>query len=317
MVYIVVPIFNTEKYLEQCLKSIYQQTFHNWKCLLINDGSTDGCSQICEAFVNRDSKKYIYIYEENNGLSAARNKGIEYAINFSAESENDDFICFVDSDDYIEPFYLEKMLEPYQSNSSIDLVICNYFNDNTPKKNSFITQSKSGIRNRIETMREFANPKSFKGFAWNKLYKLDIIKRNNLKYDVNCILVEDAFFNHQYMSCCMQSYYVDYPLYHYITRNDSLTNQSFKEKNWKLLESYSNIIEFCGLQKDKELDELLNENYLSHEITILKKMRFSKTPVDSEKMQRLKEKVKSEMQSILHSRNISLKRKIMAMYLSF
>lgn len=223
----------------------------------------------------------------------------------------------MDSDDYIEPDYLEKMLEPYQANSSLDLVICNYFNDNTPKENSFITQSKYGIRDRIETMREFANPKSFKGFAWNKLYKLDLIEQNNLRYDMNCILVEDALFNHQYMSCCMQSYYVDCPLYHYITRSNSLTNQSFKEKNWKLLESYRNIIKFCGLQKDKELDVLLNENYLNHEITILKKMKFSKTPVDREKMQWLKEKVKSEIRSIWCAHNISLKRKLMAIYLSF
>lgn len=314
MVYIVVPIFNTEKYLEQCLKSIHKQTYQNWKCLLVNDGSTDGCSQICETFANGDSR-YVYIYEENKGLSAARNKGIECAIDFSGGGH--DFVCFVDSDDYIEPDYLEKMLEPYQANSSLDLVICNYFNDNTPKENSFITQSKYGIRDRIETMREFTNPKSFKGFAWNKLYKLDLIEQNNLRYDMNCILVEDALFNHQYMSCCMQSYYVDCPLYHYITRSDSLTNQSFKEKNWKLLESYRNIIKFCGLQKDKELDVLLNENYLNHEITILKKMKFSKTPVDREKMQWLKEKVKSEIRSIWCAHNISLKRKLMAIYLSF
>ena len=64
MVYIVVPIFNTEKYLEQCLKSIHKQTYQNWKCLLVNDGSTDGCSQICETFANGDSR-YVYIYEEN------------------------------------------------------------------------------------------------------------------------------------------------------------------------------------------------------------------------------------------------------------
>lgn len=156
----------------------------------------------------------------------------------------------------------------------------------------------------------------------NKLFydvigKLDLIEQNNLRYDMNCILVEDALFNHQYMSCCMQSYYVDCPLYHYITRSDSLTNQSFKEKNWKLLESYRNIIKFCGLQKDKELDVLLNENYLNHEITILKKMKFSKTPVDREKMQWLKEKVKSEIRSIWCAHNISLKRKLMAIYLSF
>ena len=81
MVYIVVPIFNTEKYLEQCLKSIHKQTYQNWKCLLVNDGSTDGCSQICETFANGDSR-YVYIYEENKGLSAARNKGIECAIDF-------------------------------------------------------------------------------------------------------------------------------------------------------------------------------------------------------------------------------------------
>ena len=61
MVYIVVPIFNTEKYLEHCLKSIHKQTYQNWKCLLVNDGSTDGCSQICETFANGDSR-YVYIY---------------------------------------------------------------------------------------------------------------------------------------------------------------------------------------------------------------------------------------------------------------
>lgn len=64
------------------LKIYSQATYQNWKCLLVNDGSTDGCSQICETFANGDSR-YVYIYEENKGLSAARNKGIECAIDFS------------------------------------------------------------------------------------------------------------------------------------------------------------------------------------------------------------------------------------------
>ena len=135
-------------------------------------------------------------------------------------------------------------MEPYFQNKKIDLTICNYFNDNHPKLNGFVSKQNenSNIRNRIETMREFANPRSFKGFAWNKLYRLDIIEFNNLRYDVDCVLVEDALFNHQYMSNCSVSYYIDDPLYHYITRNDSLTNQSFKEKNWDLLILYFGII---------------------------------------------------------------------------
>lgn len=99
------------------------------------------------------------------------------------------YICFIDSDDYVERDYLKKLVEPYFQNKKIDLTICNYFNDNHPKLNGFVSKQNenSNIRNRIETMREFANPRSFKGFAWNKLYRLDIIEFNNLRYDVDCV----------------------------------------------------------------------------------------------------------------------------------
>lgn len=228
------------------------------------------------------------------------------------------YICFIDSDDYVERDYLKKLVEPYFQNKKIDLTICNYFNDNHPKLNGFVSKQNenSNIRNRIETMREFANPRSFKGFAWNKLYRLDIIEFNNLRYNVDCVLVEDALFNHQYMSNCSVSYYIDDPLYHYITRNDSLTNQSFKEKNWDLLKSYKKIMDFCEKQKDGMLTSVLRENYLSHEITILKKINLSKTPVDKDKKMLLKSKVRESLKDILLAQNISLKRKGLAVYLA-
>lgn len=231
----------------------------------------------------------------------------------------DSYICFIDSDDYVERDYLKKLVEPYFQNKKIDLTICNYFNDNHPKLNGFVSKQNenSNIRNRIETMREFANPRSFKGFAWNKLYRLDIIEFNNLRYDVDCVLVEDALFNHQYMSNCSVSYYIDDPLYHYITRNDSLTNQSFKEKNWDLLKSYKKIMDFCEKQKDGMLTSLLRENYLSHEITILKKINLSKTPVDKDKKMLLKSKIRESLKDILLAQNISLKRKGLAVYLAY
>ena len=79
---IIVPCYNGEKFVDRCFDSILKQKYAHMEVIVVNDGSTDGCSQICETFANGDSR-YVYIYEENKGLSAARNKGIECAIDFS------------------------------------------------------------------------------------------------------------------------------------------------------------------------------------------------------------------------------------------
>ena len=111
---VIVPIYNAEKYLKQCLDSIQCQTLKDIEVILIDDGSTDGSSKIAKAYLS--DNRFTYYYKENEGLAAARADGIERA--------SGEYLGFIDSDDWIEPDMYEKMYKAAKSNDS-DIVFCN------------------------------------------------------------------------------------------------------------------------------------------------------------------------------------------------
>jgi len=99
------------------LDSICNQSYTEWKCFLINDGSTDDSAEICLSYESKDSR-FTYVFQNNQGLSAARNSGIECAMKYSTGGGQGRYICFIDSDDYIERDYLKKLVEPYFQNNN-------------------------------------------------------------------------------------------------------------------------------------------------------------------------------------------------------
>ena len=114
LISIIVPIFNTEKYLHQCLDSILSQSYENFECLLINDGSTDASASICREYVAKDAR-FRYFEKENGGVSSARNLGIE-------RSGGGAYITFIDSDDWVEFDYLEVLYSAIiQENADISV----------------------------------------------------------------------------------------------------------------------------------------------------------------------------------------------------
>lgn len=116
VVSVIVPVYNVECYLERCLDSILSQTYTNLEIILINDGSTDQSSQICDAYVKRDPRIRV-IHQRNQGVSAARDVGLENATG--------EFIGFVDADDWIEPDMYEVMIYKIQE-ENCEVVICDY-----------------------------------------------------------------------------------------------------------------------------------------------------------------------------------------------
>ena len=114
MISIIVPVYNAEKYLNRCISSLLNQTYYNLEIILVNDGSTDNSKKICENAAKNDSRIKL-INSVNEGVSLARNKGLKEA--------NGDYISFVDSDDYVEPDYVEKMLLTLKS-KKVDIVYC-------------------------------------------------------------------------------------------------------------------------------------------------------------------------------------------------
>ena len=113
---IIVPIYNVKKYIQQCVESLINQTYKNLEIILIDDGSTDGCGELCDEFGKKDQRIHV-IHKQNGGLSDARNKGIDVA--------SGDYIGFVDSDDWISHNMYEKMLSSLKSVNA-DIAVCGW-----------------------------------------------------------------------------------------------------------------------------------------------------------------------------------------------
>ena len=143
---LIVPIYNVEDYLEQCLDSIQNQIYKNFICIMVNDGSTDNSKAIAEKYLS--DERFILINQENKGLSGARNTGLDYFFGKSVEQKIGNYISFIDSDDVISPDYLEYFVANIEPD--VDIIEANihtFFDDDTPifsndeKKSEFIIES--------------------------------------------------------------------------------------------------------------------------------------------------------------------------------
>ncbi|GEL12388.1 Glycosyltransferase involved in cell wall bisynthesis [Flavobacterium glycines] len=167
LVSIIVPCYNQAQYLDECLRSVIEQSYTNWECIIINDGSSDNTREIAHQWLKKDSR-FQYIYKENGGLSSARNTGLKIA--------RGDYIQFLDSDDMLNRFKLEKQLDCFTS--AIDIVICDYF--------PFDNETKAFKRER------YMNP-----FPSSNQFKIEIISKweSGLSIPCHCILFKSKLLN--------------------------------------------------------------------------------------------------------------------------
>jgi glycosyltransferase involved in cell wall biosynthesis len=233
LISIIVPVYQVEKYLEKCINSIIAQTYKNLEIILVDDGSTDNCPAICNRFQSEDSRIKV-IHQENGGLSHARNVGLEHATG--------DFIGFVDSDDWIEPNMYEILMSVLQE-SETDIAVCNRqveYDDSKPIQINLKSPEKM-LYSPEDALRKIFNGGSFIFFyVWNKLYKRNVLA--NIKFP-NGKFHEDILWTTQVLGNAKGIISVDYPLYHYIKRSESLTcNDSMALRRGK------DIIEMFSLQ---------------------------------------------------------------------
>ena len=166
LISVIVPVYNVEKYIKKCLDSIIYQTYKNIEIILVDDGSTDNSGIICDVYKERD-KRIKVIHKKNNGVSAARNTGIENA--------NGKWISFVDSDDWIDKNYFEILISKIYNND-IDCILCCYNRvvKNNVEKVKYVTEEKN------YTSRQYLinslNPQTGFGFCHMKLKHCEVIK---------------------------------------------------------------------------------------------------------------------------------------------
>ena len=215
---VIVPVYNVENYLRKCLDSIIAQTYKNIEIIVVNDGSTDTSGEICKEFVEIDHR-IIYIEQENAGLSAARNTGLE---NMSG-----DYVTFVDSDDWIEQDYVEtlyKKITEYQA----DIAVGNYYSFNESEGMFYFHISGDSYYEEVydnvsifENLYESQEMKSFALIsAWGKLYKAGLFEQ--LRFDMGK-LGEDGYLNQKIYLLAEKIVYIHKGIYSYRIRNNSLS----------------------------------------------------------------------------------------------
>ena len=225
IVSIIIPIYNASTYLRDCLNSILRQTYQQLEVILIDDGSTDGSGSICEEYASISSVIYV-IHQENNGSSAARNKGIEVA--------SGEYLYFIDADDWVEDNSVELLMSEIQKNDADLLISAFYYNENDFRPN------KASSFEPITIIREsFEGQSGLEGGLWNKFIKKELIDTFGIRFP-QYDYYEDLHVFIELLFKAKKICYCETPSYHYRRIPDSQTLTSDPYKRIKHFYEFSN-----------------------------------------------------------------------------
>ena len=230
LVSVVIPIYNVEEYLDRCVTSVVNQTHRNLEIILVDDGSPDNCPAMCDAWAQKDSRVRV-IHKKNAGLGMARNSGIEEA--------NGKYICFFDSDDYVDSFIVEKCVANAEEHGSDAVVFGRWdvFEDGHTEK-KFISAEKTlyqGEEIQKELLPEmFTYDRGFGVSVWGKFYKFEIFQKYGLRFrSEREVISEDAFFALEFYSKVSIVTIIPENLYFYYSRAVSLSRQYREDRQEK------------------------------------------------------------------------------------
>ena len=270
IVSIIIPIYNAEKYLNNCINSVINQTYKQIEVLLINDGSTDSTIDILNEYQKKD-KRVKVITQKNSGVSVARNNGIKHATG--------KYIMFIDSDDWIENTFVEQMVNKIKK-ENVDVVRCSYYNEYnnyTEKENMYDLSnkrvSKEKIYNSSIQSHFLYNKKGLNNYIMLLIIKANVIK-NKIEFDKELYMMEDLYFYQQLLSSVNSIYFFDKALYHYNKTNISATRDVKRvEKNiFGILDTNKKLKDFFKAKKIHVLEPDLNACHINLIISYLDKL---------------------------------------------
>lgn len=229
---IIVPVYNVDTYLDNCIKSIVSQDFSEYEVILVDDGSTDQSGEICDKYARNYSQVKV-IHQDNKGLGGARNTGIDAACG--------EYLLFVDSDDSIKENMLSFLYDTATDNNS-DMVL---FGMDYIDEQGNIIETKcplsSGIRN--ITSDERISLFSDNPYAWNKLYKRELFIKNNIRYPER-MWYEDLCVTPKVILCSERLTLIDKVFYNYLQRNGSIMHIKNTDRNADMITVISDILAF-------------------------------------------------------------------------
>lgn len=227
---VIVPVYNVKEYLKKCVDSILAQTERDLEVLLIDDGSTDGSGELCEALAKEDSRVRV-IHQENKGLGGARNTGIQAA--------KGEWLLLVDSDDWIEPETLEKCLEAGErENADMVMFAMRSVDENG---NTLRTVTETVPKDRGLLLKDHKDLLLTAPSAANKLYRRELFSRTGAEYPPR-VWYEDIRTTPKLMACSGPMVFLDYMGYNYFQRTGSIMQSANIDRNAEILDAFDDLL---------------------------------------------------------------------------
>ena len=293
---IIVPVYQVEKYIRQCIDSILVQTFTDFELILVDDGSKDNSGKICDEYAEKD-KRIRVIHKENGGLSDARNKGLDNAAG--------KYFMFVDGDDYIAPNMAECLYKKI-SEAKADIAACNYRYIFEDGKKDFSTENKAEVINANEIFYNRKNERNY-GFwtvAWNKLYKREKFKSLRFRFGK---YHEDEFWANDIYQMDIKAVTVSESLYYYRQRVNSIMGNKNIRKCFDIIEAFEERINVY-LKEEKYSDQaykvlIYSLEYLNESKKLIKNEEDKEQFIDKEQkikniIKKLKKRKLPKMQKV-------------------
>lgn len=303
LVSIIVPVYNVESYLQNCINSIMSQTYQNIEVLLIDDGSHDGSGAICDAAASKDSRITV-IHKINSGVSDTRNIGIDRS--------QGNYICFVDSDDIIAEYYVETLLNAIKKSDS-EIIIGEIENFSGNKYMfSRCREVSLQIITKYDALKCLIGREHIKYvIPCNRMIKKELLR--NHRFLTN-IINEDEEFMYQLYYDCEKIAVIDTVIYGYRKRDGSIMNSNFSEKRLDYLKVSRNRISFFEEKKEDEIRDFMIFAHMFNLLTIYPRVKIDLNK--KEEAKKLKKEFYHYLPSTLRSSYLPTKKKLLLIIFS-
>ena len=297
---IIMPVYKVERYLMKAVNSILNQSFDDFELYLVDDGSPDKSGEICDDLAILDERIKV-IHQENGGAYRARNAALKEAIG--------KYVCFFDSDDHIEPNMLNDLYNLAESNDA-ELVISGFYIDTyTSNKEYFTMEYEPFLKDGDSEVSVYKDKESFRKDAykefevnmfyspWNKLYRLDYIKKFNLTFPET--YRDDFPFVMNYINDVSRVVYTKNKYYHFIRKREESETQKYVKNLYDKREEEHKLMfdtyKYWGLQNDKDSMEMISRRYLDRLIECMTNLYNKKSSLsDDEKKDEIKKYLSNE-----------------------
>ncbi len=302
---IIVPIYKVEKYLSKCIDSLIEQTYTNIEIILVDDGSPDKCPQICDDYAKKD-KRIEVIHKENGGLSDARNFGIERAMG--------EYICFVDSDDWVDADYVESLLRSAVKYKA-DIAECGYRKYIEEKDSYYCDTDIRGVDlPKVELGSEAAislilNRGLHRAVSVNKIYKRSLFVDYQLRFPKGRIN-EDEFTTYKLLFLSNKVVRIGNTLYNYLQRSDSIMGSTFKKNRLDILKTPGEMRSFFRRHNFDADNEIVFYEF-NNQVKIINKM-IAFDMMGEKEFEDVINSVKANISKINSNQHITKKRKMVA-----